>query len=396
MNYTAVFCRLSILNHPAATEWADYRHLLGQALCKYDTAALSDNHIESIESASRAGPLQNLSACEADLAKIYGECALAYPDFAVSIADFTEGVTRAIDKYLVKYGARDRVFTAGELRQFINELQSPDLYLALACARGNEQAWWEFDRRYRPFIERLARHLVGNRAAADEAVDFVYAELFGTSGSGESRQSKFKTYTGRGTLRGWLRAVVWHALVDLFRGRADEISLDQCYELDDEARSMRIGATPVRSVEDVMLENVVRERYRSVTLAALDHALAELEPHETLLLMYYYIDGLKLREIARLIENPTSPMRRWFKRSHDSNKQESHRIHESTVMRWLEKAYRKISQAFHTELRDKHGLKNAEIELCMSIATADLGQTVSLRSETLERNKAATSKVEGL
>ena len=398
MNGTCVDHSMSRVNHHGLRRRRDYKHLLVKALYQYDTPTLSDNNLESLKTSAEEEYLQNLAACEPELAKIYSNCARTYPEFGVSLSDFSEAVTRAIDKYLFKFGIRDRIPTAREISRFINDLQSSDLYLALACARGNEQAWWEFDRHYRHFIERVARHLVGNHVDADEAIDFVYAELFGTNTSSGTRQSKFKTYTGRGTLRGWLRAVIWHAIVDLYRGRADEISLDQCSELDDERRDVRIGGAPAHAVEDAMLETVVRERYRSATLAALDHSLAKLEPHETLLLMYYHIEGLKLREIARIIENPTSPMRRWFKRSTsgDNSRKRSERIHESTIMRWLERAYRKVLQAFHAELQNRHGLKQAEIELCIAIAAEDLGQTVRLDAQrgTPEERQDARSKAE--
>ena len=380
MNGVCIDHSVSRLDPDGLRGGPDYQHLLVKALSQYDTPTLIDHNTESLNTLAEADYLQNLAACEPELARIYSNCVRTYPDFEVSLSDFSEAVIRAVDKYLIKFGVRDRIPTAREISRFINDLQSLDLYLALACACGNEQAWWEFDRNYRRFIERVARHLVGTGVAADEAIDFVYAELFGTNTASGTRQSKFKTYSGRGTLRGWLRAVIWHAIVDLYRGRADEIPLDQCSELNDEPREMRIGAAPAHAAEDAMLETVVRERYRSATLAALDHSLAKLEPHETLLLMYYHIEGLKLREIARIIENPTSPMRRWFKRpaSENNSKKRSDRIHESTIMRWLEKAYRKVLQAFHAELQNRHGLKQPEIELCIAIAAEDLGQTVRL------------------
>ena len=114
--------------------------------------------------------------------------------------------------------------------------------------------------------------------------------------------------------------------------------------------------------------------------------------------MYYHIEGLKLREIARIIENPASPLRRWFKRpasEYDSGKR-SDRIHESTIMRWLERAYRKVLQAFHAELQNRHGLKQAEIELCIAIAAEDLGQTVRLDAQggAQEQRRDARSKAE--
>ena len=240
MNGVCIDHSVSRLDQDGLRGWPDYQHLLVKALSQYDTPTLSDNQSESLNTSAEAEYLQNLAACEPDVAKIYANCARIYPEFGISLSDFSEAVIRAVDKYLIKFGVRDRIPTAREISRFINDLQSLDLYLALACACGNEQAWWEFDRNYRRFIERVARHLVGTGVDADEAIDFVYAELFGTNTASGTRQSKFKTYSGRGTLRGWLRAVIWHAIVDLYRGRADEISLDQCSELNDEPREMPI------------------------------------------------------------------------------------------------------------------------------------------------------------
>ena len=111
-------------------------------------------------------------------------------------------------------------------------------------------------------------------------------------------------------------------------------------------------------------------------MAALDQSLAALDEHETLLLLYYHVEGLKLREIARIVEEPRSPIRRWFQRHSKRRGDPSSRVHESTVMRWLERVYRKVSNRFHAELVDKHGLNAAEIEICKAIATEDPAQGV--------------------
>lgn len=326
---------------------------------------------------SAAKSLDIPAACAAQLDAVYGRCAKTYPDFGLSPADFKEAVTRAIEKYLLRF-AGSGTLSAGEIDQFIAELQALDLYLALACARGNENAWWHFDRLYRSFIARLARYLLDVRADADELVDSVYAELFGTKTVSGVRQSKFRSYTGRGTLRGWLRAVVSHAVVDFYRQRQAEIPLEKL-ESSEEIQVIHCGEPEAQRSEDLMLANVVRERYRSVTVAALDQALASLDDHERLLLLYYHVEGLKLREIARIVEEPLSPIRRWFqRRSKRGARGRPRRVHESTVMRWLEKAYRKVSDRFHAELGNKHGLNAAEIELCVSVATEDLGRRVSL------------------
>jgi RNA polymerase sigma-70 factor len=321
-----------------------------------------------------------LAGCADEIDAIYHRCAEAHPNFGVAPADFTAAVTGAVEKYVVGFGKADGEQSPRELRKFIDELQHLDLFLATACARGNESAWWEFDRRYRSLIERLTRHLLSTRADADEVIDHVYAELFGTRVVDGVRQSKFRTYTGRGTLQGWLRAVVSHAVIDFYRRRQDEVSLDKLEETGEDwvVRHSR-HSQPHRS-EESMVAHLARERYRAVTVAALDQALATLDDHEKLLLLYYHVEGLKLREIARIVEQPMSPIRRWFQRRTRGGK--PGRVHESTVMRWLEKAYQKVSERFHTELGTEHGLKPAEIEICLSIATEDFGEGVNLKSIT--------------
>ena len=342
--------------------------------------------------------LDNLAACAPQVDAIYADCARAHADFGLSSADFRDAVSGAVHKYLDSA----RVLPSREdIGRFIGELQDRDLYLALACARGNEQAWWEFDRQYRSFIERWARHLVRSGADADEIIDLVYTELFGTRTVAGVRQSKFRTYTGRGTLRGWLRTVMLHAVVDLYRGRKDEISLEEWSGSGDEARERHTVLTPIRGTEELMLVSVVRERYRLATMAALDQSLAALHDHETLLLLYYHVDGLKLREIARIVEQPRSPIRRWFQRQSKLRLGAAPgRVHESTVMRWLEKVYQKVSTRFYAELADKHGLNAAEIEICKGLAAEDPAQGVRLQvrapeNEGVNIDEGETQRVEG-
>ena len=372
--------------------------IVREALCQYNVRALPHSRTRPKTTLSEAEFLDNLAACAPQVDAVYADCATAHGDFGVSPADFRDAVSRAVRKYLHVLGAPPSTADIGRL---IGELQDSDLYLALACARGNEPAWWEFDRQYRSFIERWARHLVRSGSDADEVIDLVYTELFGTRSVDGVRQSKFRTYTGRGTLRGWLRTVMLHAVVDLYRGRKDEISLEEWSGSGDEARERHTLLTPIRGTEDVMLVSVVRERYRLATMAALDQSLAALHDHETLLLLYYHVEGLKLREIARIVEQPRSPIRRWFQRQSKLRLGSAPgRVHESTVMRWLEKVYQKVATRFHAELADNHGLNAAEIEICKGLATEDPAQGVRLEArapdhEGGDAEAAEARRVEG-
>ncbi|MBA2503059.1 MAG: hypothetical protein H0V27_09290 [Pyrinomonadaceae bacterium] len=313
--------------------------------------------------------------CAPDVAALHARCAQAAPNYNVSAEDFARALNVAANKYLA---ASDP--SVDDVRRFVNEVQSADLYLALACAAGNEHAWWDFDGGYRRYIERVARHLAKAERDAEDVVDHVYTELYGTREVEGVRQSKFRTYTGRGTLRGWLRAIVWHATVDLHRARHHEVSLDAWSAGAGVAEERpEVSRSEARGGETEMLDEITRRRYREATVEALNTAFAGLGEHEKLLLLFYHVENLKLREIARLVEQPASPLRVWFQRkrrggSSNSSEMNSNngRVHESTVMRWLEKVYATVLERFREELKTTGGLSEAEIEICMSMATDDL------------------------
>ena len=310
--------------------------------------------------------------CAAEMNALYARCTEATPNYGVSPEDFKAALRMAVEKYLVDH-AGGKTPTADQVREFLSDLQVADLYLALACACGNEHAWWDFDQSYRPYIERIARHLASAETHAEEVIDFVYVELYGTRVVAGVRQSKFATYTGRGSLRGWLRTVVWHAVIDMHRARHDEISIDDWSESGGETHDRPGWRAQALGGEGAMLDRIARERFQSATVAALDASFATLDDHEKLLLLYYHVENLKLREIARLVEEPSSPLRRWFQRQ--SKRRVStpeSRVHESTVMRWLERVYGKILDCFRNHLIEKNRLTSDEVEMCVELATEDM------------------------
>lgn len=311
-----------------------------------------------------------LDECDAAMGDIFARCTESAPNFGVREDCFKASLRKTAGKYLLSASAEP--LTSREVKEFFDQIQADDLFLALACAAGNERAWWEFDQQHRSYLERVARHLAKTELDAQEVVDQVYVDLYGTKLVDGERVSKFSTYSGRGSLRGWLRTVIWHSLVDLHRGSHDVVSLDEMTENVGEGAAHANFAEAVPDGEDQMIDHLTRDRYRKATVDAIGKAFTSLEPHEKLLLLYYHVENLKLREIARLVENEASPLRGWFQRkSSTREKDPSSRIHESTIMRWLEKSYARVLQIFRGELQ-VNGLKNEEIEICMELATQDL------------------------
>jgi RNA polymerase sigma-70 factor len=314
------------------------------------------------------------------IVEMFRRCSENAPNFGVTESEFTTSLERSLEKFRA---AGDGPPTEDEISGFLDQIQADDLFMALACAAGNERAWWEFDQQHRSYMERVARHLAKTDVDAQEVIDAVYVELYGTKVVDGERLSKFSTYSGRGSLRGWLRTVIWHSLVDLHRAGHDEVSLDELTETVGEGAAHASFAEPPVDGEKEMIARLETDRYRSATLSAISTAFSTLEPHEKLLLLYYHSDGMKLREIARLVENGSSPLRGWFQRKSTSrDKDPSSRIHESTVMRWLEKCYARVLERFRSELQTVHNLKPEEIEICMDLALEDLAGSSVYRNLT--------------
>ena len=303
--------------------------------------------------------------------ELFAKCAENAPNFGVQMDCFKASLQKSVGKYL--RASPSETVNPGEIDEFLSQIQADDLFMALACANGSERAWWEFDQQHRSYLERVARHLAKTELDAQEVIDTVYVELYGTKIVDGERVSKFATYSGRGSLRGWLRTVIWHSLVDLHRQSHDEVSLDEMTENVGEGIAHANFAEPAPGGEDEMIRHISKERYRKATVTSLDAAFSSLDDHEKLLLLYYHVENLKLREIARLVENEGSPLRGWFQRKSQTRENNpAGRIHESTIMRWLEKSYSKILLLFRDELQIKNGLTTEEIDICMELATQDL------------------------
>ena len=306
--------------------------------------------------------------CDARIAAVFAQCTANQPNFGVTEDSLARSLSRSVERFLNSGPASA---DAGELNNFFDQIQADDLFLALACANGNERAWWEFDQQHRGYMERVARHLAKTEADAQEVIDSVYVELYGTRVVDGERVSKFATYSGRGSIRGWLRTVIWHSLVDLHRAGHDEVSLDEMTETIGEGAAHAAFAKAPIDGESERIDQITRDRYRKATVNAITNAFERLDPHEKLLLLYYHVENLKLREIAKLCDNETSPLRGWFQRK-TQTRESGGRTHESTVMRWLEKTYVRVLELFKAELKDNNPFSAEDIAECMELATGDL------------------------
>ena len=224
-----------------------------------------------------------------------------------------------------------------DLPRYLRGLHLEDLALASACALGDDQAWDHFMREYRPVLYRAADALDAS-GAAREIADSIYAELYGVRARASERQSLFRYYHGRSSLKTWLRAVLAQRHVDGIRaGRRLE-------PLPEEDGPATLPA-PAATVPDPD-----RVRYRALMQRAFKIALAKLGDRDRLRLACYYSQELTLAETGRILKE-----------------------HEATVSRQLAKTRQVLRREVERHLSEEDRLDPAQIEQCFSFVLEDPG-----------------------
>src|SRR6202051_4690427 len=97
----------------------------------------------------------------------------------------------------------------------------------MSCAAGNERAWQNFISRYRPKLHRMALHITRDATHAAELADSLFADLYGVNARDGVRTSKLVSYTGRGSLEGWLRTVMAQEFINRYRRQKRTVSLEE-------------------------------------------------------------------------------------------------------------------------------------------------------------------------
>lgn len=219
----------------------------------------------------------------------------------------------------------------------LERIQAEDLCLAIACSRGMDSAWIAFVKRFDIFLLNVARHFCADKGEARDLSQSVYAELYGIRVTSAGRQSKLNHYSGRGSLKGWLRAVVYRMWVDRHRQNSRLVQPD-------EDSYFEHLIPPVANAYDVEREQLGHS-YRVAIERAIFSSVSSLRDRDKLILVYYYYDDLTLREIASLLD-----------------------VHEATVSRKLKKIQKQIRVAFERRLLADFHFSRSEVKECLRLA----------------------------
>src|SRR6202167_1106902 len=210
----------------------------------------------------------------------------------MNAAQFEDILDEVLRKYLASGSSPNSAQASTEQKaDFCAVVRLEELWVARACAAGNERAWQDFISRFRQKLHKMALHITRDGASAAELADSLFADLYGVNARDGVRSSKLLSYTVRGSLEGWLRTVMAQEFINRYRKQKRTVSLEEQTEegVQFAATEPEPASASGRALDQQRLE------------AATDEALAELSPEDRVTLASYYLDARTLAEIARTL-----------------------------------------------------------------------------------------------
>jgi RNA polymerase sigma-70 factor (ECF subfamily) len=233
-------------------------------------------------------------------------------------------------------GAED----AGTLVEQLARLRAADLYLACACARGDERATAHFRQRYYPEIARVLRRLAPDASLVEDVQQTVYLMTFVGE---EHRGPRIDQYSGRGPLGRWLQVVATRTAQNLLRGEARTRPLppSAVVELD--------SGDGAEDQELLQIKRLYRDDFNQAFAAALE----QLSSRERNILRYRLQEGLGVGQIAEL-----------------------YRVHRLTVTRWFAAIRERLLHETREELRRRLGAGSDEVESLVRVLQSQIDASI--------------------
>jgi RNA polymerase sigma-70 factor (ECF subfamily) len=171
--------------------------------------------------------------------------------------------------------------------------------------------------------------MTGSAALGEELASALYSELYGLTEREGKRWSPLLRYSGRGSLMGWLRAILAQRRVNQYRKIGRETELGE----------IEPAAAVSEQIEPEQLDDL---------RAALKMTLSETSAEERFLLSAYYLDQHTLHEMSRVL-----------------------RVHEATISRKLKRATERLRKHLLRTLRAR-GLSRRAAEEALGTDPRDV------------------------
>ena len=218
----------------------------------------------------------------------------------------------------------------------LGRLHAGDLYLTVACARGDADAVALLDAHYiATLAATLPRFLQG--AAADDVAQLVRVRfLLGEHG----RPPRIGEFDGTGSLATWLRVAAIRIAISLRRKHQRELMVD--------------AVDAVADAPDPEL-TLLQQRYGAEFRAAFRTAFVSLTARERNLLRHHVIDRLGIDRMASL-----------------------YGVHRATAARWLARARDQLVRRVRRELQTRLQLDRKQLDAVLGLLQGKLELSLRL------------------
>lgn len=220
---------------------------------------------------------------------------------------FREALQAVAEKHLP--GTATRL----DQKAFYRKLHLRDWTLAQACSFGSAAAWELFLQRFRSGLYKAAIRLVRDAERAHELADSVAGDLFVSQHAARPPGSNLASYSGRGSLEGWLNALLTNSYLDEYRIARRVISLEERVDV---LKRLCVRPNTVTEEIDPRLNNAIQQSF------------SQCHPRERFLLTAYFFERWTLQELATVLG-----------------------VHESSVSRRVNRVIRELRRRIHHHLQ---------------------------------------------
>ncbi len=250
----------------------------------------SDEHTESFLSRAPHAlvpALRALPGLEEALAGLVREAREAWPEVGMDAGAFLAHVA-------------ERLPSTGEAHEVLESLRAEDFFLAFACVRGEARALEALDAQV---LSQVGTWLPREQpAVVDELRQLLRQRLLVPL---DGAPPKLASYSGRGPLGQWVRAVALRLHIDRQRAAPRELPMEDAPV----ALAERLGVDPELAI--------MRERHQEDFRVAFRAALGRLEARERNLLRLHHVHGLSMDAVSATYQAPRSTVARWIARARE-------------------------------------------------------------------------------
>jgi RNA polymerase sigma-70 factor, ECF subfamily len=234
---------------------------------------------------------------------------------------------------------------AGEDPPAITAAGVTEVYLALACARGDATAIALFDKHFLDVVPAALASMKLPAATVDDVRATVRDRLLLADGD---KPPRVIDYAGRGRLRGLIQVTATRAAIDRIRQEEREEELPAEHQL--------------AAAGDVEL-SLIKAQYRKAFVEGFTAAVSTLPRRDRNLLRLHLLGGVTLEQLAQM-----------------------YGVHRATVVRWLASARSALFDATRTHVAKAVGAPTEELDEMFELVRSRVELSVERLLASVERS----------